>query len=238
MTKGESLSQCKILLISNDTEARETLFHVLTEQSFNVTVCEDGLDGFGYVISETYHLVIADINLPSINGLELLKQLRNSTHVPIIMYANKNDSFDRIYALELGADDYIVKGTNIREVIARVRALLRRVEQLQIAKLDHKVEVNNILLNLATREVYSHNTPLTFTGKEFDVLHCLMNRAGTVISKSDIAQKALKRGLSYDDRSVDMHISNIRKKLALSSTEIKIKTIRNIGYIFLKGRLA
>lgn len=225
----------KILLINRDEDTCQGLTQLLTQESYDITVCRDGFDGLQRAITEPYQLIMSDVSLPSLSGFELLKKLRANTQTPVMMYSSREDSFDRIYALELGADDYIVKGGDRRELVARINAIVRRMQSFKSGRHSQQITVNKVTLSLATREVYSHDMLLSLTGLEFEVLRFLMVNAGHTIAKNDIAQQVLRREVSYYDRSIDMHISNIRKKIAKTTKDVKIKTVRGVGYIFLPG---
>lgn len=225
----------KILLIHHDQDTCQTLSQLLAQESYDITICQDGLSGFQSAMSEQYLLIMSDVVLPTLNGFELLKKLRPNVQTPILMYSSREDPFDSIYAFELGADDYVVKGANNRELIARINALIRRMHNVKSNTRTKNIVVNQISLSVSTREVCCHEQLLSLTSLEFDVLHYLILHAGSVISKADITIKVLKREASYYDRSIDMHISNIRKKIAKTTPDIKIKTVRGAGYIFLQG---
>ncbi|BDF93219.1 hypothetical protein KAN5_00570 [Pseudoalteromonas sp. KAN5] len=155
----------------------------------------------------------------------------------MIMLTAKGEDFDRIFGLELGADDYIPKPFNHRELFARVKAITRRIEHIT-SLTNHnsnKLSVNNIVINLAAREASVDDHPLSLTGTEYEVLALLVKHAGEVVSKEQISEEVLGRRLASFDRSIDMHVSNIRKKIAEFNSAERIKTMRGTGYVFIQG---
>mgnify|MGYP000129387353 CR=1 FL=1 len=223
----------KLLLIDSDIELTRTLSSLLTQEGFVVTTCHDGITGLQQALEFDYDLILLDVVMPDINGFELLRRLRPANRTPVIIVSARDDHFDRIYALEIGADDYLAKPINCRELIARINAMLRRMRHIDSYKSQNKLHINDVELSLTTRQVHCNGNLLDFTGSEFQVLYFLMANAGKVIAKDQIGESVLGRKISYYDRSIDMHISNIRKKLAIAADNHKIKTIRGAGYIFL-----
>jgi len=219
-----------ILLIEDDTEISELLVTLLERDGFKVTPVLDGLEGEVQALKTHYDAIILDIMLPSKDGLEILKDIRGKVSSPILMLTAKGEDLDRIIGLEMGADDYLPKPFNPRELIARIKALLRRV---QIDRYDSTneqtiIEINDIVLNTKSREVFFNHQLQELTATEFNVLHALIARPNEIISKSDLTEKSLGRKLSLYDRAIDMHVSNLRKKMADNS----IKTIRGAGYMY------
>jgi len=220
----------RVLLIEDDPEISELLCSLLRRENFLVTPIQDGLDGEKAALSKQHDVIILDIMLPSKDGLEVLRDIRGRIKTPILMLTAKGDDLDRIIGLEMGADDYLPKPFNPRELIARIKALLRRV-QMDLADEqapDTELSVSNILLKIKSREVFVDNQKAELTSTEFNVLRTLLTHPNEVISKSDLTELSLGRKLSAYDRAIDMHVSNLRKKIS----GISIQTIRGIGYMY------
>jgi two-component system response regulator CpxR len=227
----------KLLMIDDDTGLCELLSEYLSAQGFSVQNAHDGQQGLELALQNDYALILLDVMLPSIDGFEVLKQLRQSKLTPVIMLTAKGEDFDRIFGLELGADDYIPKPFNHRELLARVKAITRRIEHINSVSnnTNKKLSLNGITINFAAREASINNTPLTLTGTEYEILALLIKHAPDVISKEQISEDVLGRRLASFDRSIDMHVSNIRKKIAEHIEGDKIKTMRGTGYVFIQG---
>ncbi|KPH89713.1 chemotaxis protein CheY [Pseudoalteromonas undina] len=227
----------KLLMIDDDTGLCELLGEYLSAQGFSVQTSHDGQQGLELALQNDYALILLDVMLPSIDGFEVLKQLRQSKLTPVIMLTAKGEDFDRIFGLELGADDYIPKPFNHRELLARVKAITRRIEHINSVSnnTNKKLSLNGITINFAAREASINNTPLTLTGTEYEILALLIKHAPDVISKEQISEDVLGRRLASFDRSIDMHVSNIRKKIAEHIEGDKIKTMRGTGYVFIQG---
>ena len=227
----------KLLMIDDDTGLCELLSEYLSAQGFSVQTSHDGQQGLDLALQNDYALILLDVMLPSIDGFEVLKQLRQSKLTPVIMLTAKGEDFDRIFGLELGADDYIPKPFNHRELLARVKAITRRIEHINSVSnnTNKKLSLNGITINFAAREASINNSPLTLTGTEYEILALLIKHAPDVISKEQISEDVLGRRLASFDRSIDMHVSNIRKKIAEHIEGDKIKTMRGTGYVFIQG---
>ncbi len=224
-------------MIDDDTGLCELLSEYLTAQGFQIECAHDGEQGLKQALEQEYALILLDVMLPKLDGFEVLKQLRQTKLTPVIMLTAKGEDFDRIFGLELGADDYIPKPFNHRELLARVKAITRRIEHItSLANTSsNKLTVNNIVINLAAREAYVDEHPLSLTGTEYEVLALLVKHAGEVVSKEQISEEVLGRRLASFDRSIDMHVSNIRKKIAEFNNAERIKTMRGTGYVFIQG---
>jgi two-component system, OmpR family, response regulator CpxR len=227
----------KLLMIDDDTGLCELLSEYLTAQGFSVQSAHDGQQGLQLAQENDYALILLDVMLPTLDGFEVLKQLRQSKLTPVIMLTAKGEDFERIFGLELGADDYIAKPFNHRELLARVKAITRRIEHITSLNKasSSKLEINGLTINLAAREALINHTALTLTGTEYEILALLAKRAGDVVSKEQISEDVLGRRLASFDRSIDMHVSNIRKKIAEQLPGERIKTIRGAGYVFIQG---
>ncbi|MDN3390414.1 MULTISPECIES: response regulator [unclassified Pseudoalteromonas] len=227
----------KLLMIDDDTGLCELLSEYLTAQGFEIQSVHDGEQGLKLAQANDYALILLDVMLPTLDGFEVLKQLRQTKLTPVIMLTAKGEDFDRIFGLELGADDYIPKPFNHRELLARVKAITRRIEHINSlnAATTSKLLVNGITVNLAAREASIDSSTLTLTGTEYEILTLLCKNAGEVVSKEQISEEVLGRRLASFDRSIDMHVSNIRKKIAEHITGERIKTMRGTGYVFIQG---
>lgn len=230
-------TSANILLVEDDQELNELLTEFLQLEGFNVTSTFDGVAGLEAALSGDHDAIVLDIMLPKMNGLEVLKQLRNSQKTPVLMLTARGDEVDRIVGFEMGADDYLPKPCNPREIIARIKAILRRVEMdladAQPVSKNGIIKLEDIEVNPATRVATLNDEPLELTSTEFNLLESLLSNAGQVISKEDLTETALGRKLTLYDRSVDMHLSNLRKKLgAFADGEARIKTVRGVGYLY------
>lgn len=232
------MSSQRILLIDDDHELSQLVNDYLTLDGFSLDIAADGIQGLQMAQSGLYQLVLLDVMLPGLDGLSLLRQLRQSSYCPVLMLTARGDDIDRIVGLELGADDYLAKPFNPRELSARVRAILRRVELAQQQSSSPQttaiLELNQVHLNRQNRQVSCQGQAVVLTATEFQLLDYLMSHAGQVITKEDLSKAVLGRALQQYDRSLDMHISNIRKKLAGGDPSEKIQTLRGSGYLFLE----
>lgn len=224
-------------MIDDDTGLCELLSEYLTAQGFEIQSVYDGEQGLKLAQANDYALILLDVMLPTLDGFEVLKQLRQTKLTPVIMLTAKGEDFDRIFGLELGADDYIPKPFNHRELLARVKAITRRIEHINSLNVatTSKLLVNGITVNLAAREASIDGSTLTLTGTEYEILTLLCKNAGEVVSKEQISEEVLGRRLASFDRSIDMHVSNIRKKIAEHIPGERIKTMRGTGYVFIQG---
>ena len=226
----------RILIIDDDKELTQLLSEYLHLEGFETVIKNDGVSGLAKAYDESVSLILLDVMMPGLNGFEILKALGGQHVTPIIMLTAKGDPEDVVKGLDLGADDYLAKPFKHDELISRIKATLRRVKITQQDKVvTNQLKVNGVEIDHATRAVRCNDTLIEMTGTEFQILDLLMSNVGNVVSKSDISEQVLQRRLSPFDRSIDMHLSNIRKKLAQHATEDKLKTIRGAGYIFLSG---
>lgn len=233
---GIPMSLKKILLIDDDHTLVSLLSEYLSGEGFEVIACYDGESGIEEAYKQNIDLILLDVMMPKMDGFSVLKALGEHYKTPILMLTAKGDDNDRILGLELGADDYLPKPFKHRELLARINAILRRIN---IAKQQEapkeKNTVNHITINYTNRQVTCHNNIVELTGTEFQILAYLIEHSGSIVKKEDISEKVLERKLTPFDRSIDMHVSNIRKKLCKFSTDDKMKTIRGAGYILLTG---
>lgn len=226
----------RILIVDDDTELCELLQEYFSAEELASECVHDGLSAIDKVKESSSDLVILDIMLPKMNGIEALKEIRKISKIPVIMLTAKGDEIDRILGLELGADDYIPKPFSPRELVARIRAVFRRSETSnKNSSGTFKIELNSVKIDSSTKEVFKDGVALSLTEVEFSILEQLMRAAGNVVERQELAFKVLGRRLTYDDRSLDVHMSNLRKKLGKnqSGTDL-IKTIRGIGYLYVK----
>jgi two-component system response regulator CpxR len=218
-----------ILLVDDDTELCSLLSEFLRREGFTVECANEGHLGLEMALKPNVDLVVLDVMLPGIDGFEILKRLRQQSKVPVMMLTARGEDVDRIVGLELGADDYLPKPFNPKELVARIRAILRRYAP-RPPEPSSRVEMNGILLDPGTREAFSNGKPVELTTFEFDILELLMRSAGRVLSRDALMENFYSRKATPFDRSLDMHISHLRKKL--ENGDALIKTIRGVGYQF------
>lgn len=220
-----------ILLIDDDFELGELLQEYLAMEGFTLKAVQDGETGLQAALSGAYSLVLLDVMLPKINGFDLLKKLRQSSTIPVIMLTARGESVDRVLGLEYGADDYIPKPYHHHELLARIKALFRRID-MSCDQHSGILVVDELSLNITKRQVLLADNELPLTGAEFSVLQTLMENLGTLVDKDKLSHAALGRKLMAYDRSIDMHVSNLRKKLGTRKDGSEwIKTVRSRGYM-------
>lgn len=226
----------KVLIIDDDEELCELVSEYLTVEGFDTNCVHDGESGLKRAGSGDYDLAILDVMLPKMNGFDVLRNLRENSDVPVLMLTARGDDMERIVGLETGADDYLPKPFNPRELVARLRAILRRVTpEDEDGSATEKIHVDDIEISTTARSAKIEGVEVTLTSVEFDLLLALAREAGKVVKKEDLSEQVLERSLSPFDRSLDMHISNLRKKLGPHSDgSDRIKTVRSVGYIYTK----
>lgn len=226
----------RILVVDDDLDLCELLAKYLQREGFEFDMVHNGSQGVEQALTGNYALVILDVMLPGMNGFEILRSLRNKSNLPVLMLTARGDDVDRIVGLEMGADDYLPKPFNPRELIARIRAILRRAPSEAsetAASLSQRLVVGDVELNKNTRVVTRRGEQVTLTSVEFDLLEILMRSAGQIVTREDLVKSILGRNFTPYDRSIDTHVSNLRKKLGHYLDDIeRIKTIRSIGYIY------
>ena len=220
----------RILLVDDDAELCSLLGEFLRREGFEVDCEHEGNRGLEKALQPGVDLLVLDVMLPGIDGFEILRRLRQKSKVPVIMLTARGEDVDRIIGLELGADDYLPKPFNPRELAARIRAILRRYEPRPASAPDGRLEVNGVAIDPGTREVSSDGKRVELTTFEFDILELLMRSAGRVLSRDALMENFYNRKATPFDRSIDMHISHLRKKL--EHGDMLIKTIRGVGYQF------
>jgi two-component system response regulator CpxR len=224
-----------VLLIDDDVELSKLLEEYLQSEQLSLDAAHDGPKGLERALSDRYDVIILDVMLPGMSGLDVLKQLRQRTAVPVLMLTARGSELDRILGLELGADDYLPKPFNPRELVARLRAILRRtIGAGSGAPAAHPVHLADVELHPESRSVNRSGKSVTLTGAEFDLLHAFLRSPGKIISREDLTQAALGRPMSPMDRSIDVHVSNLRRKLGpYDGSQERIKAIRGSGYVYL-----
>jgi two-component system response regulator CpxR len=216
----------KLLLIDDDKELCELLETYLRSEGFLIDCQHDGQLGLEAARDYSYSLIILDVMLPGIDGFEVLKQLRKTSNTPVFMLTARGEDVERILGIEMGADDYLPKPYNPRELLARIRAILKRSGKIRVPV---STEIGGLIINSSTMSALLNGDELPLTSAEFQILDMLAKNAGNVVSREDISRNIFGRELQSFDRSIDVHVSNIRRKMG--NTEI-IKSIRGSGYIF------
>jgi len=221
----------KILHIDDDIELGEMLCEYLRGEGFEAEHCANPLEGLARLADGNFQLVVLDVMMPQQNGLETLKQIRLRTNTPVLMLTARGDNIDRIVGLELGADDYVPKPCLPREIVARVRAILRRASDSGKNPKD-ALNLGPLEVQPAKRKVLLHGKEVELTSAEFNLLEVLASHAGQVVSKATLSEQGLGRPLERFDRSIDVHLSSLRNKLGLNSEELPLTlhTIRGQGY--------
>jgi DNA-binding response OmpR family regulator len=227
------MTEAKILLADDDEELCQLLTDFLVREGFGVETANDGETALRRIEHGSYDAVILDVMLPQRTGIEVLRELRRDSHIPVLMLTALGEDIDRIVGLELGADDYVPKPCNPREIAARLRAILRRTRNEGDAGRLSDISVGPVTLRAASRSVTARGEPVALTGTEFNILAALMRDAGHVVSKETLSQDVLGRPLGPFDRSIDVHISKLRRKLGdAADGESLINTIHRGGYLF------
>ena len=227
------MSDAKILLADDDEELCQLLADFLVREGFAVDLAHDGETTLRLAAEGGYDAVILDVMLPNRSGLDVLRELRRNSQVPVLMLTALGEDIDRILGLELGADDYVPKPCNPREIAARMRAILRRTRGDIDGVRPEDLSIGPVLLRSASRSVVVRGEPVALTGTEFNILAALMRDAGRVVSKDTLSQAVLGRPLGPFDRSIDVHISKLRRKLGPAADgDSLINTIHRGGYLF------
>jgi len=229
-----------ILLIDDDIELTDLLKEVLTFENFTVSIAQDGEAGL-QAMNDDIDLVLLDVMMPKLNGIETLKRLRETWQVPVLMLTAKGEEIDRVIGLELGADDYLPKPFSERELLARIRAIIRRA-QSTLEKKENKtdkrhdhISYQDIQLYPGKLEAYCNQELLDLTSTEFALLHHFLLHPGEVMTKEVLSLDVLGKRLAAFDRAIDMHVSNLRKKLPDNTNgKPRIKTLRGRGYLLVE----
>ena len=234
--KGIKMS--KILLVDDDIELTDLLAEVLRLDSFEVEIANNGQDALDK-LNSSHQLVLLDVMMPVLNGIETLKKIRQTSNVPVMMLTARGEEIDRVLGLELGADDYLPKPFNDRELVARIKAILRRVSPSEssqnsttLSSEENTLEFAGLVLHSGLQQASYKGQDLGLTGSEFALLHKLILRPGQIVSREELSMNVLGKYLSPFDRSIDMHMSNLRKKLPERDNGLPwLKTLRGRGYL-------
>ena len=225
-----------ILLIDDDRELTELLSEVLTLEGFTVHTAHNGEDGLSCLQQRHIDMILLDVMMPKLNGMETLKRIRDGGDTPVLMLTAKGEEIDRVMGLELGADDYLAKPFSERELLARIRAILRRAHQPPQASYSDILSYVDLQLFPGKLEAYCQGQLLDLTGTEFAMLHHFVQHPGQVLTKEELSLHVLGKRLARFDRAVDMHVSNVRKKVPdWEDGKPRIKTLRGKGYLLTQG---
>jgi DNA-binding response OmpR family regulator len=221
----------KVLLIDDDMELTSLLSEYLVDEGLDATAVNDGRAGIEEVQSRQYDIVVLDIMMPKLNGIEILQRIRKTSDIPVLMLTARGDNIDRITGLNLGADDYVAKPCTPDELVARLRAILRRTHRGSADGGTGVLKSGDLALNPGTRTAEWKDQALELTGVEFNILEVLVRSAGQLVSKRDMAKRAFGQPLAAFDRRIDVHISSIRQKLGPQPDgQSWIRTVRGQGY--------
>ena len=225
----------RVLVIDDDVGLCELVEEYLGPEGYEVEATHNGERGIDRALSNDHSLVILDVMLPGMHGFDVLRRIRAKSRIPVLMLTARGDDVDRIVGLEIGADDYLPKPFNPRELVARIRAILRRTQpdEALTGGTREALVVGDIEMDTSTRAVHRSGEAVELTAVEYDLLERLLRSAGQIARREELVKEVLGRELSPFDRSIDMHVSNLRKKLGhqLNGME-RIKTIRGVGYIY------
>jgi len=238
MTGAEACSPTRILLVEDDQRFCRLLQRYLEEMGYSVALCHTGPAGLDMALRETFHAILLDVMLPGLDGFEVLRRLRAHSAVPVLMLTGRGEEADRIVGLELGADDYLPKTFSMRELLARLRAVLRRsiLSSAALAERRDPVVVGELTIDPGAHTATLAGNPLRLTRQEFDLLLSLARSHGRVKTREQLLLEVADRDFEVLDRSVDVLISALRRKLGDDPTEPKwIETVRGVGYVFKKA---
>jgi two-component system OmpR family response regulator len=226
----------RVLLIDDDVELLDLLADYLRQEGFDVVAVHDGEAGVAEALSGTYAIAILDVMMPRLNGLDTLRRIRMKSQLPVLMLTARGDDTDRIVGLELGADDYVPKPCTPRELVARIRAILRRASAVPADAAQTSIlSVNALTMWPQQRRVEWAGAPVELTSTEFNLLEVLVRNAGRPVSKGELSEKGLGRALTRFDRNIDVHLSSLRHKLGnLADGRSCIQTVYRLGYQFIK----
>jgi len=219
----------KILIIDDDIKMSELLKEYLSKYSFNTASCENPLDGLSELDKNKYDFVILDIMMPDMDGFETLKEIRKTKDIPVIMLTARGETTDKIVGLELGADDYLSKPFEPRELLARIQSVIRRTENKRNRNSPFKYK--DLHIDPSSRKTLLQSKTLELTSMEFDILILFAENNGKVLSRDYLMQKVKGTAWNYNDRSIDVMVSRLRSKLHKKKLEF-IKTVQSVGYIF------
>ncbi len=220
----------EILIVDDDQRLFELLSSYLSQNDVKARSAADGLTALRLLESSPFDAVLLDVMMPGMDGLAVLRKIREKSDVPVIMLTAKGDETDRVVGLELGADDYLPKPFSPRELLARLRAVVRRMQSRGVRQ---KLAVSGVTVDLESRSVECSGHAVELTGLEFDVLVALMQRAGRVVARASLLELAGRSDVTVSDRTVDVHVSHLRKKLGDDPPRL-IRTMRGVGYMFVR----
>jgi two-component system response regulator CpxR len=226
----------RLLIVDDDKELSAMLVEYLSSEGFDIDTAYHGLSAIEKVKRQQYDALILDVMMPELDGFGVLRHIRSYSDVPVLMLTAKGDDVDRIVGLEMGADDYLSKPFNPRELLARVRAVLRRsIAPSAPEVLDESLLVAGLEMDMRTRLANANGALMDVTSTEFNLLYLLLRQVGHVVTKEMLSQSAMGRSLEKYDRSIDMHMSNLRKKLSEYGLALSIVTVRGQGYQLVEG---
>lgn len=218
----------RVLFVDDDTELSQLVTRFLSNEGFETTHAATGAAGIQTALSHRFSLIMLDVMLPDTDGFSVLERIRKQSRTPVLMLTARGDTHDRIRGLEMGADDYLPKPFDPAELVARIRAILRRASSHPTA-----LKIGDLEIDGGTRTARRHTTPIDLTTVEFDLLALLMREAGNIVSRTDLVRKVLGREFSPFDRSIDTHVCNLRRKLGpLAGGAERIKGVRGSGYLY------
>jgi two-component system response regulator CpxR len=220
----------RVLIVDDDIELCRLLSERLVTEGFALEAIHDGVRGLERALSQEHALIILDLMLPGMGGLDVLRHIRRQSPVPVLVLTARGEDVDRILGLEIGADDYLPKPFNPRELVARIRAILRRTSAAP-RNGNGAITVGDLRLDPAAREASLDGAPLDLTSVEFTLLEALLREAGRILTREQLTESVLGRKLGPFDRVIDVHVSNLRKKLGRAHGEERIKTVRGSGYV-------
>lgn len=220
----------RVLIVDDDVQLCRLLEERLSTEGFMIEAVHDGPRGLEKALSMEHALVVLDLMLPGMGGLDVLRRLRKQSPVPVLILTARGEDAERIQGLELGADDYVPKPFNPRELIARIRAILRRTGRAEAAA--GSLIVGDLRVDPAVREAWLEDAPLQLTSVEFTLLEAFMREPGRILSREQLTEAVLGRELGPFDRVIDVHVSNLRRKLGAAREGQRIKTVRGSGYLF------
>ena len=228
----------KVLLIDDDVELTSLLSEYLNEEGFDARAVHDGRTGIDEIGTHRYDIVVLDIMMPRTNGIEVLQRIRKMSEIPVLMLTARGDNIDRITGLNLGADDYVPKPCSPDELVARLRAILRRSHRASAVETGHsEIRSGDLALHPGTRTAEWQSQPLELTGAEYNILEVLVRHVGQLVSKQEMSKRAFGQPLAPFDRRIDVHISSIRQKLGnRSDGQSWIRTVRGQGYQLVADR--
>lgn len=223
----------RILVIDDDAELCKLVARFLGAEGFQVETVRTSKQGVDRALSGEHDLIVLDVMLPAMDGFEVLRRLRAESRIPVLMLTARGDDLDRILGLEIGADDYLPKPFNPRELAARIRAILRRTNEIESTQNGSPIVVGDLELNAGSRVVRLGGEVLELTTVEFDLLEAFLKSAGRIVGRDELVKEVLGREFSPFDRSIDTHVCNLRKKVGpYSDGTERIKGVRGVGYLY------